>query len=180
VWGDQLLERGPGAGSWLLSLGRTQKFGFTPIFLNYLRFWDKPEYAPAVRTMYALLGLLDLIPIDQQFWFAQVKQDFDMGAADVRFQGYWEQTAVRTDRADVKASLYTRQHSALILVANLSKEPFAGKVEVDLERLGLASTKVLIRNPEEKDAPPLPLQDGAVTLQVPPHDFRMLWVAEQP
>jgi hypothetical protein len=130
--------------------------------------------------MYALLGLLDLIPIDQQFWFAQVKQDFDIGAADVRFQGYWEQTAVRTDRADVKASLYTRPHSALILVTNLGQEPFEGKVGVDLERLGLSPAQVQIKNPEEKDTPPLLLQDGAVTLQVPPHDLRMLWVVEQP
>ena len=53
TWGKGLLERrgGPGVagGPWLLSLGPAQKFGFVPVFLNYIRYFADPKYMPAVR-----------------------------------------------------------------------------------------------------------------------------------
>lgn len=182
-WGAKLLESAsaPGAtgGPWLLSLNRAQKFGFTPVFLDYIKYYNAPEYPQAVRTMYAVLALLDIIPINTQPWFAQVKQDFGIGATDVQFRGYWEQAAVQSERADVKASYYTRNGSALLIVSNLGKEPYDGKLTVDFKALGLDAAHVVLRDAEKQDTFPYTVQDGAITLMLPRHDLRMIRVQEQ-
>ncbi len=56
LWGAKLLEPGAaqGGGPWLLAIGTAQKFGAIPLFLNYIRFYDKPEYIPAMRAQYDL------------------------------------------------------------------------------------------------------------------------------
>ena len=160
-----------------MSIGRAQKFGFIPVFLNYLKFWNRPEYPKAVRAMHGLLGLLDIIPIcqDVNVSFVRAKAAFGIGAPDVRFHGFWEQKVVRPEREDVKASFYTRERSALVVLTNLGEEPFNGPVHLDLRSMGLDPRTVTVRNAEAKDAT-FPMQGGAMRLEIPRHDYRLLWL----
>jgi len=183
-WGKCLLERksGPGAvgGPWLLSIGRAQKFGFIPIFLNYIKFYDKPEFPQAVRAMHGLLGLLDIIPVcqDVNVSFIKAKAAFGIGEPDVEFRGFWEQKEVSAARENVKASYYKRRKSALVIVTNLSKEPFEGGVRIDFPALGLDQAKTTIKDPEAAEPPLRPEDLGK--LKIRGHDYRFIWLEEAP
>jgi len=190
VWGADLLQHTPGPGArggpWLLSLGPAQKFGFIPIFLNYIKFYDKPEYLAAMHAQYALLGLLDLIPISPELgWFFKAKQDFGMSLPATVFHGFFEQQEFRADRDDVKISYYRRENRALCIATNLGKTPFTGTVTVDLAALGLAAGKAEAatllpvkegRMSMEYTAEPLAFEPAGNTLRltIPPHDFRLV------
>jgi len=190
VWGAEFLERtgGPGArgGPWLMSLGPAQKFGFIPIFLNYIKFYSRPEYLPAMRAQYALLGLLDIIPIGPELgWFYKAKQDFGMSAPETTFHRFFEQGEVTAARDDVKISYYRRGQSMLLFAANLGKEPYAGGAAVNLAALGMADAAVEVAEVVpvnearlttgyEYRLLPGGVRDGRIALSVPPHDFRMI------
>lgn len=190
VWGADFLNRTPGPGArggpWLLSLGPAQKFGFIPVFLNYIKFYDKPEYLPAMHAQYALLGLLDIIPVSPELaWVFKAKHDFGMGAPETSFHAYHEQQEVRADRDDVKISYYRRGENVLCWITNLGKTPYTGTIALDLPKLGLAPDKLAAaalepvkeaRMSTEYKAAPVPWEPGGPTLRVsvPAHDFRML------
>ena len=179
LWGSKLLAPvgGPGAsgGPWLLSIGRAQKYGFIPIFLNYIKFYNAPEYPRALRSMHALLTLLDIIPITYTPGkLPQIKDDFGIGADDVAFHGYWRQKAVLAERADVKASYYRRPRSALIVVANLGGQPYEGKLRIDLRSLGFRGAAVHLRDPEAPGTPPPALEGGAIRIRIARHDYRLI------
>jgi hypothetical protein len=197
VWGADLLARtaGPGArgGPWLLALGPAQKFGFIPVFLNYIKFYDKPEYLPAMRAQYALLGLLDIIPVSPELgWFFKAKQDFGMSAPETVFRPFHAQAEVRAEREDVPISYYRRGDRLLLVVSNLGREPYTGRVSLRLEALGLAADGIvaadLLPVSETRAATAYreePLRctpaGGTATLElvVPPHDFRLLRVGPE-
>lgn len=183
--GARLLDRNAGFGAiggpWLLSISRAQKFGFIPLFLNYIKFYNKPEYLPALRAQHGLLGLLDILPIEQAGdpTFAQSRATFDIGNPDVTFHGFWEQTALSTGQNEVKASYYTHPGKALIIITNLSPQPFTGWVSINIKTLGLDPGKAVIRNAEKPESAPLPITDGKVTITIPRHDYVMLAVDDE-
>jgi hypothetical protein len=143
--------------------------------LNYIKFFNLPEYPQAMRAMHGLLTLLDIIPISYSPGnLAQIKQDFGIAADNVQFHGYWDQTAVQASREDVKVSYYRRNTSALIVVMNLGQEPFFGQIMLDWKTLGLDAESATIRDAESKAIHLV--QRGGVMLRVPRHDFRLLRV----
>lgn len=190
VWGADLLERkgGPGArgGPWVLANATAQKFGFIPVFLNYIKFYDKPEYLPAMRAQYGLLGLLDIIPICPDLgWFFKAKADFGMSAPETTFYRYFEQREIRTGREDVKASYYRRGNRVLLLVTNLGKENYTGSISLDLKALGIEPRKAQATRLDAESAQrfdtrvrrtPMPMAADAtsVPVSIPRHDFLML------
>lgn len=188
-WGAGLLADPPaGAGAWLLALGPARKFGFTPVFLDYLKFWDKPEYPGAVRAQYALLALLDIIPINpSQAWFFKAKQDFGMREPETAFVRYFDQRRIVADRADVQISYYRRGDHLLLVVANLGREAYAGPLHLDLPALHLAAgplSATLLDAADDRRhstavrAEPLPLTGDTIPrLDIPGHDFRVVRVA---
>jgi Family of unknown function (DUF6067)/Concanavalin A-like lectin/glucanases superfamily len=185
TWGQDLLERRSGqevvGGPWMLGINRAQKFGFIPVFLNYIQFYDdKAATNRAFRTMHALLGLLDIIPIEQ-IWngsFLKAKAAFGIGEPGVEFHGFWEQKAVSVAQADVKASYHTRKGAALIIVTNLGKQDFTGKVSIDYAALGLDPAKTIAKNPEAENAT-LTAADLA-QMHIPGHDYRFILLEETP
>jgi hypothetical protein len=190
AWGADFLERtsGPGArgGPWLMSLGPAQKFGFIPIFLNYLRFYNDPQYLPALHAQYALLALLDIIPISPELgWFFKAKQDFGLIAPETSFRRFFDQREFRPARDDVKVSYYRRGPAMLLVVSNLGGEPFGGTIDVNWAALGLAPAKFTAaeivpvnegRHSTEYREEARTLEPGntGLCVSIPRHDFRLI------
>lgn len=185
-WGNKLLEgnaeAGGGGGPWLLSISRAQKFGLMPLFLNYIRFSGAPEYTKAIRAQHGLLWLLDIIPISASDLpeVPRIRDRFGIAEPDVTFHGYWEQTAATAERDDVKLSYWGRDHSALLIVTNLGKERYSGRIIFDLKKLGLDAAAVTVFDPEVGQVGTLPIEAGRASLTVPAHDFRLLQLAQRP
>jgi hypothetical protein len=190
IWGADFLNHTPGPGArggpWLMSLGPAQKFGFIPVFLNYVKFYSRPEYLPAMRAQYALLGLLDIIPISPELgWFFKAKQDFGMSAPETAFHRFFDQQEIKPSRDDVKVSYYRRGDATLFLITNLGKQPYDGAVTLSLAALGLAAGKfeasevVPVNETRMSTAykmQSLTLEPDGVSLRVtvPSHNFRMI------
>lgn len=177
LFGGKLLEasagRGATGGPWLLSIGRAQKFGFVPVFLNRVKFYNQPEYPQAMRTQHGLLTLLDIIPMSYHpGQLAQAKQAFGIGASDVRFHGYWDQTAVDTGHPEVKASYYSRSNSLLIVVVNLGNDSYEGTLRLNSQLLGGNPSKWTLRDAESGQH--LSLSNGTCRTSILRHDFRLI------
>ena len=158
-----------------------RQFGFVPIFLSEVRLpKDKREAIKAgVRSELTLL-LLHEIPI----WPAwsmdlptvikihQVKGEFGYGEEDVIFHPYWEkEKVVMTDSEDVKVSLWKRPEKMLAVVANLGEERKA-RIRIDFHKLNLSPQEIKDYESEET----LLLKDGWLNLDLPRHDFRLIWI----
>lgn len=188
-WGAGLLERkgGPGAegGSWLRSIGAAQKFGFIPIFLDYIKFYNHPKYDAAVRGHVGLLALMDIIPINSsQGWFFKATADFGLTSPETAFHSCFEQREILAARADVQVSYYRRAGRVLAIVTNLGKEPYEGPITIDWKTLGLTAERSSVVRIDGKEPgqnrtellnePMTPEKDGTLRLAVPAHDFRMV------
>jgi hypothetical protein len=194
-WGDGLLERrgGPEAkgGPWLLALGPAQKFGFVPIFLNYIKYYSDPHYLSAIRGQYGLLGLFDIIPFESVGgWFFKAKLDFGVTSPKTTFHRFFEQRAISTDRADVPVSYYARGNELLLIATNLGKEVYSGPVMLDRKALGLPQGKLTAsaidgQKPGDYSTAvqmtPLRFDADGSTLRVriPSHDFAMIKVTSK-
>ena len=169
VWGKDKSN-----SEWLRGLSRSQKFGLMPVFLNYIKFYDQPaEYTKALRTMYGVLSNHDILPIDPAPWFETIRKDFGITASDVKFTGFWEQTAVQPDNPNIKVSYYTRTKSALIFLTNMG-EAYNGNIALDIFKLGLNTAGAVITDAESKQA--INISNGKINLSIPRHDFKALQI----
>jgi hypothetical protein len=205
VWGQNLLRLDPGkqaiAGPWLLTTGQAQKIGLIPAFLNYLP-WGSETYYRKVRSMYGVLGLLDIIPITPDLgWFFKAKQDFGVDPVRTSFHGFYSQKEIVADAAEVGVSYYRAAGGkgeaarVLAIVSNLSTNRFEGRVTIDARALGLGPQARAARldaavepsldatrhwiglTDTEVKREPLELgRDGVLPLTIPPHDFRLIAV----
>ncbi len=123
--------------------------------------------------MYGVLAIHDVLPIDPAPWFATIKKNFGITAADVNFRGFWEQTAVQPDNSSVKVSYYTRTNSALIFLTNIG-EDYTGDVKVDISGLGLNPAKTTITDAESKQD--ISIAAGKIRMSIPRHDFKALYL----
>lgn len=197
-WGADLQVRTPGPGAkggpWLTSLGPAQKFGFMPVFLDYVKFWNHPGYITGLRAQYGLLALLDINPSNVALgWFRKAKQDFGMEHPATAFMPYHRQKEIATGRPDVAVSYYRNAKGILAVITNLGKESFDGKVTLDAKVLGLSGTLTAVRlgagkepvfmekggwqnlNDTEVRRDAVALEsDGSLRLAIPAHDFAMI------
>jgi len=192
LWGRGLLERrgGPAVegGPWLLVLGPAQKFGFVPIFLNYIKYYRDPQYVPAMRAQCGLLALLDIIPVDTTVsWFFKAKQDFGVAARDAAFHRFFDQNEIVSDRRDVCVSYYRRGDNLLLIVTNLGKEAYAGALKLDRRALGLisgelAATLIDGQKPGDNNTAlktalvPFEADGATLRVRIPSHDFCVISV----
>ena len=121
--------------------------------------------------MYGVLAIHDVLPIDPAPWFATIKKDFGITAADVNFRGFWEQTVVQPDNLSVKVSYYTRTNSALIFLTNTG-EAYTGDIGLDISVLGLDPATTTITDAESKR--PISIAAGKISMSIPRHDFKVL------
>jgi len=154
--------------------------------LNYIRYYDRPEYRPALRAQYGLLGLLDMIPIATELgWYFKAKEDFGVAAADATFHPFHQQHEIASGRDDVQISYYRRPGKVLAIVTNLGKTPYDGVLKLDAAGMGLREQPVRATLLDEQ-APksqntevrrePLPPSQAGPRLAIPPHDFQLIWL----
>jgi hypothetical protein len=193
MWGRNLLDPnvskdGVPGGPWLLSTCEAQKYGAIPLFLNFVKFFNKPEYLPAMRAQFAVLGLLDMIPINPELgWIFKAKQDFGMSVPETTFHRWFEQKEAKTSRSDVVASYYRRDNRILCIVSNLGNDRYDGGIKLDLAALGLKagqmhassidSSKAERLNTEiQREDLPFATDGASLKLAIPRHDFRMILI----
>ena len=189
VWGEGILDepgtrQEPATGEWLLSIGDAQKFGFMPLFLNYIKFFDhETEYYHATRSQLALLALFDIIPIDPSHaWFFKVKENFGMNANETSFHRFDTQQEIYSGHPEVPVSYYRRGNSILVIVVNMSDEAFVDSVTVDKGRLEIekdlqatlwkdAAKK---RNSIELTRESVVYDEESLRVSIPPKDVRVV------
>jgi len=103
----------------------------------------------------------------------------EFGIAGSRMIGYWVPDApVRTGRADVLATTYTRDGRALVALAGWAAEPVTVNLEVDWAALGIDPTRASITAPAIRD-----FQEarsfGSPTVTVPPGKGWLLILEER-
>lgn len=152
-----------------------RQWGLAPVFLPE---FDE-EHRPLVEPTRGLMALLMIHDINVwPIWCnAQVVDDAfvaldEFGYADAEFIPYFDpRPPASTDLADVHVSAYQKADgSALLIVANLSKENRSGEIAIDLDRLGLTGAQAV----SWPDQGALAMDDGAVSLEIPRLGYRMV------
>lgn len=106
------------------------------------------------------------------------KSLFAIGEPDVEFLGYWVlQPDKDPEKKDVKVSAWVRKASntALVVVANLGKEDWVGKINLPLQVMGLKPNEVA-SDAEVKHGPAINFDQGELSLSVPRHNYRFLLI----
>ena len=94
---------------------------------------------------------------------------------DVEFLGYWDNASVIGGQtAEVRASAYRKpQGGALLVVYNTTRKTRDARLGVDWERLkSNGPLKVFDAYTKE----PVAVDGSALELEVPPLNYRLLWV----
>lgn len=86
----------------------------------------------------------------------------DFGMQGTKMIGYWvESNPVKTSSADVPATIYKKDKSALVSIASWAKEDTTIKLLIDWKKLGIDPAKATITAPEIKNfQPAASFQDG--------------------
>jgi hypothetical protein len=167
----------------------TQKFGSAPLFLDYIKFYNKPEYRQAVRAQYAVLGQVDITPINTALaWYMKVRLDFGVAEPDATFHGFFAQKEITSGNKEVPVSYYRSGGKVLVQVSNFGNDAFSGTLNVDLAALGLKPGQVRATQFEDGGSKSqdtllletdIPVQAGGATIpvDVPRHDFRLIQLA---
>jgi len=206
LWGNGAKGDQPqGPSDWLLFLGRADKFGFIPLFFDYIGNYHELGYLKAQQARYALLSLLDIIPDKPVFrWWFSVRERFGIGEAEVLFHPYFQQKAIISDDPNnVLISYYSRKKSYLLMVSNLGQKDYSGKIKINGKDLGLDLSKVTVTDytgesymkkvtkankynyKYDLTTKPmvgrnLDLVDGksAINLNIQRHDFKMIFLSD--
>ena len=102
------------------------------------------------------------------------------GIADAEFFGYWDNAGLIGGQTEtIKASAYRKpQGGALIVVYNTGRKEGRVTLAVDWRKLtskdGLLVVDAYIDQPLIDQ--PIAIADGTMTLDVPPLNYRLLWV----
>lgn len=113
--------------------------------------WDQVELHRVMRAYFATVMLHDALPTGNHNGHAQnlmeMRAKFGIGADDVRFLSYWDETGITTGNKDIKLAGWLRPGKLLLLVSNFGEKQPA-KVTLDLAKLGWAGTTVSVTDAE--------------------------------
>ena len=80
----------------------------------------------------------------------------EFGIEQSRISGPWDpDPAIETDHPDVKATAYIKENKVLISIGNFSDDPYAVKLQIDWEKIGIDPDGAILTAPEIED-----FQDG--------------------
>ena len=158
-----------------------RQFGFVPFFMSSIHLGkeNKDAIRKGTRSEFALLLLHEIISwpardIDNETvnTVIKVNSDFNLGAKDVIFYPYWgKDSVIKTDSDTIKVSLWKRPRRILAVVANLGEQKET-KIKIDFDKLKF--TPKNIKDYESNEV--LLLKNGYLNLNIPRHDFRLIWI----
>jgi len=165
----------PNGLNWLRANSRSQKYGFTPLFFDYISAQIRGSSLTAYyRSMVAVLQLMD-IDIQGHYisqWAAYMwpRVNFGITAPDVTFTGYWSNAEIAPDNTAL-CSYYKRANKVLAHCANLSTSAYSGTVTFNATALGLTGTVTAI---DGESGSPIPIANGQFPIVINQHDYRVL------
>ena len=113
--------------------------------------WEDADLHRAMRAYFAAVMLHDALPTGNHNGHAQnliaMRRQFGIGAEDVKFLPYWDQTGLHADGNDIKLAGWQRRGKLLLLVANFGEKQTA-TVTLDLAKLGWSGAKLLVADAE--------------------------------
>jgi hypothetical protein len=113
--------------------------------------WDPVDLHRVMRAYFATVMLVDALPTGNHNGHARnlmaMRAAFGLGADDVTFLPYWEQTGLRAQGEEIKLAGWLRPDKLLLLVANFGEKQSA-KVTLDLAKLGWAGKTVGVTDAE--------------------------------
>jgi hypothetical protein len=164
-----------------------RQFGFVPLFLPAMRpnlakgYPDLNKQIAPTREMLALAQLHDVLvwPLwsnaDEWKKVVAVREEFQIGGADVQFHPFWElKNSAKADAKNVLVSSYTGTRGVLAVVANIGESeqnvavdfsPISKQIGADWKAWNAQTAEVL------------PLREGAVRVTVPAKDFVLVRIA---
>ena len=135
--------------SYMRSIGRAQKFGFIPVWMT-MAGRGGAQWSLAGRQTFGWCWIHDSVPevhTHRRGWpLVYYRQQWGIARDDVRFHGYWKQTAARPADDTFLASYWTHPrdnadgNTALLLVMNMhyrNEGKTRVKVTLDPDALGV-------------------------------------------
>jgi hypothetical protein len=86
---------------------------------------------------------------------------------------WWANDTVLRRPAGLRATAWVHGGRALLVLANLGPAPIAGEVALDRFALGVFGAR-RVRDLEAPAAPPIVLDGGAFSIDVPPRELRIM------
>jgi hypothetical protein len=174
-WGN------PNGLNWLRANSRSLKYGFTPVFFDYISAQiPSSSLRPYYRSMVAVLQLVDIDIqghyISQWAAYMRPRVNFGITAPSVTFAGYWNNSEIVPDNV-AQCSYYKGSNRALAHCANLSSYAYSGTITFNASALGLTGT-VAIADAETGTA--MPTANGSFSLSINSHDYRVISLIGSP
>ena len=126
------------------SIGRSQKFGLAPIWMNQVGRGGGTAKGPLHRMARQVCGWcwmfdtnVELHTVSRGRAQQWLRVHWGIGADDVKYHPYWRQALVRTADKDVIVSVWTRPGSALLQVFNLARTGRKARLTLAPAALGL-------------------------------------------
>ena len=160
-------------GTWLLGISAARKFGFVPVMWRGLQCCERqPYFELKQRKAECLYQMHDILQADQRQNWWQTKFAFGIGEPDVVFHGYQSQKAFSASDPNLKVTYYQRPHSVLAYLGNFGPSEYEGTVNIQTSAFGSAPAAITAKDAETGS--PVPLTEGALTIEVPSHDCRVV------
>ena len=113
--------------------------------------WDPAKLHRAMRAWFAMVMLHDALPYGNHNGQARnliaQRDAFGIGADDVRFLAYWDDTGLQAKGDDIKLAGWQRPDKLLLLVANLGEAQDA-EVTLDTAKLGWGGATLSVTDAE--------------------------------
>jgi len=147
VWGQNLFHTATPTARRSPALAADQRAGAedrdNPAFLNYLPWYKRSYYLARLRSMYGVLGLLDIIPMAPTWaGSSRPSRDFGMAASQTSFHGFYSRKRSGPTGTTVGVSYYRpvgkRAGARTGRDCYLGTNRFEGRVTLDAKTLGLA------------------------------------------
>jgi len=156
---------------WSLDRLRVDYPGQWGVAVNFMHEYQGPWAAAdlhrVMRAYFAAVMLHDALPTGNNNGHARnlvaQRQQFGIGADDVTFLPYWEETGLTAGGKDIKLAGWQRPDKLLLLVANFG-EAQSAEVKLDLGKLGWKGATLAVNDPEQGQKITVHGQDGAATL----------------
>jgi hypothetical protein len=140
---------------WSLERMRVDYPGQWGVAINFMHEyqgdWDIVDLHRVMRAYFATVMLVDALPTGNHNGHAgnlmEMRGKFGIGADDVRFLPYWDETGLTADGKDIKLAGWLRPGKLLLLVSNFGEKQSA-KVALDLAKLGWTGKTVSVTDAE--------------------------------